>query len=109
MKKAICLIVIVVMLVCLTACASPVVGSWNTTIDGLDGQMTLAKDGTGTIVSNGISRPCTWEIKDDRLSVVQIIDGSNYVFLDNVSYTIEKDTLTVTSFDGSKTLTFTKD
>ena len=109
MKKIGCFIVIVAMLLSLTACGDPLVGCWKTTIDGVEGQMTLYKDGTGEIVSGDISRPCTWEVKDGTLTVIQDISGANFVFLDCVSYEISKDTMTITSYDGSKTLVFEKD
>lgn len=109
MKKAIRLLLLVCCLaLLLTSCANPLVGSWTTTIDGAEGQMILKRDGTGEIISNGVSRPCTWKIKDNALSVVQIIDEKTFVFLDCVSYHIKDDILTVTSYDGSKTLVFEK-
>ena len=109
MKKVLRLLLLVCCLaLLLTSCSSPLVGSWTTTIDGEEGQMTLKRNGTGEIVSNGISRPCTWYVKDNTLSVVQDIEGSTFVFLDCVSYEINDNTLTIVSYDGSKTLVFEK-
>lgn len=110
MKKIVSVFAIVACLaLLLTACGDPVVGTWHTTIDGADGQMTLRRNGTGEIESNGITRSCTWEVEGDRLTVVQDMDGAPFVFLDNVSYVIEEGVLTVTSYDGSKSLTFEKE
>ncbi len=110
MKKALALLAVVLCLATiLTSCADPLVGTWTTTIDGQPGQMILKKDGTGQVVSSGISRPCTWEIKEERLTVVQEVSGTSYVFLDAVTYTIDEGTLTVVSYDGSKTLVFEKE
>lgn len=109
MKKAVYLIAILIMLVSLTACGNPLVGRWNTNIEGVQGQMTLYKDGTGEIVSGDVTRPCTWEVKNDALTVIQNIDGATFVFLDCVSYEIVDNVMTITSYDGSKTLTFEKE
>lgn len=110
MKKAIALFAVALCLATvLTSCGDPLTGDWHTTIDGADGQMTLCKDGTGQIVSNGVTRSCTWEAANGRLTVVQDVGEFPYVFLDNVSYVIEDGVLTVTSYDGSKTLVFEKE
>lgn len=108
-KRMVLLLVAISLLLCLTACSQPLVGSWNANIGGDQGNMTLFRDGTGTITSNGIERPCTWDVKEFRLTVIQNMGDANYMFLDRVSFVLEKDTLTVTSYDGSKTLQFTKD
>lgn len=110
MKKRISLLLVACsLLLLLTSCASPLVGTWNTTIDGDAGQIILKRNGTGEIISNGVTRPCTWEAEGNTFTVVQEIDGAPFVFLDNVSYVIEENVLTITSYNGSKTLVLTKE
>ncbi|MBE6807683.1 MAG: hypothetical protein E7527_06750 [Ruminococcaceae bacterium] len=77
-------------------------GTWTVTIQGKPGEMTLKKDGTGTITSSDHSRPCTWEIKNNALTVTQEIDGFTKVFLNEVTYALEEDTLIVTSHKGNQ-------
>ena len=102
------LLTILIMVFILASCGkSALVGTWTTAIDGAEGQITLYKDGTGTVVSNDISRPCTWEAADGKLTVVQTIEGDQYVLFDRVTYEVHRGTLTVTSPDGN-TLTLEK-
>lgn len=111
MKKALAvLLIFAVVAALLTACGShPLVGTWTTTIEGAEGQMTLRRDGTGEIVSHGETRPCTWTVAEDNtLTVVQEIEYLPYTFLDKVSYTVKGRTLTVTSQKGN-TLVFEKE
>ena len=84
------------------------VGTWSTTINGDEGEMLLRADGTGTITSNGETRPCTWTAEGDVLTVVQTIDGYQYIFLDEVTYTVKWKTLTVTNPETGNTLAFQK-
>ena len=109
MKKTLALLLIFALtVVLLTACfGHPLVGTWAANINGSEGQMTLNKDGTGEMVSDGITRPCTWEVVDDKLTVTQDFGDHKYIFLDRVSYEIQDGTLTVTSMAGN-TLVFTK-
>ena len=101
-------LVLILMTTMLTACVfSPLVGTWSATIAGAEGQMTLRRDGTGEILSNDITRPCRWVATEETLTVIQEVDGVEYTFLDEVSYTVTRRALTVTSKSGN-TLTFTK-
>jgi len=110
MKKVWTIVLIALMMLSMvTSCGKgALVGTWTTAIDGAEGQITLYKDGTGTVVSNDISRPCTWEAADGKLTVVQEIAQIPYTFLDGVSYVIKGKTLTVTSQNGN-TLVFEKE
>lgn len=109
MKKVWTIVLIALMMLSmLTSCGKgALVGTWTTAIDGAEGQITLYKDGTGTVVSNDISRPCTWEAADGKLTVVQTIEGDQFVLFDRVTYEVHRGTLTVTSPDGN-TLTLEK-
>ena len=109
MKRIVCSALVITALLCLlTACVfSPLVGTWSATIAGAEGQMTLRRDGTGEILSNDITRPCRWVATEETLTVIQEVDGVEYTFLDEVSYTVTRRALTVTSKSGN-TLTFTK-
>lgn len=109
MKKVMAVLLLLVWTATLlTACgADPLVGTWQATINGSEGQMTLNKDGTGEVVSDGITRPCTWEVTDDQLTVTQDLGDHEYILFDRVTYVIDGDTLTITSKSGN-TLTFTK-
>ena len=67
MKKVFSILIIAVLLcTALTACGTnptkALVGTWSTTINGDAGEMLLRADGTGTITSNGETRPCTWTV-----------------------------------------------
>ena len=110
MKRTICTALAVTALLCLlTGCLfSPLAGTWSTTIEGAEGQMTLRRNGTGEITSNNITRPCRWMATEDTLTVIQEVEGVEYTFLDEVSYTVTRRALTVTSKSGN-TLTFTKE
>ena len=109
MKKTLVLLLIAALtIVLLTACGTdPLVGTWTATINGSEGQMTLNEDGTGEVVSDGITRPCTWEVADDKLTVTQDLGDHEYILFDRVTYDVEGQTLTITSMQGN-TLTFTK-
>ena len=109
MKKTwIWLLIAMILVASLTACGtSRLVGTWQATINGSEGQMTLNKDGTGEVVSDGITRPCTWEVTDDKLTVTQDLGDHEYILFDRVTYVVEGQTLTITSMQGN-TLTFTK-
>ena len=109
MKKVMAVLLLLVWTATLlTACgADPLVGTWTTTIDGDAGRMTLNENGTGEIVSNDKSRPCTWVVQNGELTIEQTVGDDTYVFLDRVTYVIDGDTLTITSKSGN-TLTFTK-
>lgn len=104
---AVCLVAVCTSVVLVVTSIDPLVGTWTTTIGGDEGQMILKKDGTGEVVSNGVSRPCVWEVVDEKLTVVQHQDGLPYTFLNAVTYKIEGKTLTVTSQSGN-TLVFKK-
>ena len=109
MKKALAVLLILILTATLlTACGEhELVGTWVATINGTQGQMTLREDGSGEVISNGITRPCTWEVAEDKLTVTQKVDDRQYIFLDRVTYTVDGDTLTVTSMSGN-TLTWIK-
>lgn len=101
MKKLLCMMTLVLlMMVLLTSCGATLVGTWNATIEGETGQMILREDGTGEIISHGLTRTCTWEADDTTITVEQIVGGRTYVFLDSATYVLEGDTLTVTNRDG---------
>ena len=110
MKKVLSLLLVAVVLcTALTACGTrALVGTWTTTINGDGGEMMLRRDGTGTITSNGETRPCTWMVEKKTLTVVQTVSGYQYIFLDEVNYRIKGNTLTVTDSTSGNTLTFTK-
>lgn len=110
MKKGLTILLVFALCACaLTACgARRPVGTWTATINGAEGQMTLNKDGSGEMVSDGVTRACTWEVADGKLTVVQDLGDQEYVFLDRVSYTVKGGTLTVTSMAGN-TLVFEKE
>lgn len=110
MKKLIvCAVAVVLMVTLLTACGGdPLVGTWSTTIGGDTGEMVLNADGTGTILSNGVTRTCKWTVEEDTLTVVQYVDGYPYIFLDEVTYSIKRTILTVTNPDTGNTLEFEK-
>ena len=109
MKRAIAIALVLALTVSMiTACGfNSLVGTWSATIDGTVGEMTLQRDGSGTVTSSGVTRSCRWLIIDDTLTVIQEMDGEEYVFLDKVTYTVKKGVLTVTSQSGN-TLTFEK-
>ncbi len=110
MKKVLSILLIAVLLcTTLTACGEKaLVGTWVTAIGGDEGEMLLRRDGTGTITSNGETRPCTWKVEDDTLTVVQNVGGLQYVFLDEVTYSVRWKTLTVTDPETGNTLEFEK-
>ncbi|MBR0447341.1 MAG: hypothetical protein IIX28_02610 [Clostridia bacterium] len=110
MKRVLSIIIVAVLLcTALSACGTrALVGTWSTTINGDEGEMLLRADGTGTITSNGETRPCTWTAEGDVLTVVQTIDGYQYIFLDEVTYTVKWKTLTVTNPETGNTLAFQK-
>lgn len=110
MKRMIVYAVTLLMVITLlTACGGdPLVGTWSATIGGDAGEMVLNADGTGTILSNGVTRTCKWTIEEDTLTVVQYVDGYPYIFLDEVTYSIQWRTLTVTNPDTGNTLEFKK-
>lgn len=110
MKKVWSLLLVAVLLcTALTACGEKaLVGTWTTTINGDEGEMLLRRDGTGTVTSNGETRSCTWTVEEDTLTVVQNVGGLQYVFLDEVTYTVRFGTLTVTNPDTGNTLEFKK-
>lgn len=111
MKKVLSIIIIVAVLLCttLTACGTrALVGTWSTTIGGDAGEMTLHRDGTGTLTSNGETRPVTWKAEDNTLTVVQTVDGYQYIFLDEVNYSVAWRKLTVTHPETGNTLVFEK-
>lgn len=109
MKKVWAILLVTLLTVSmLTACGkSALVGTWTTTVDGTEGQITLRRNGTGIVVSNDISRSCTWEITDGKLTVVQTIEGSTFTLFDHVTYEVHRGTLTITSLGGN-TLTLEK-
>lgn len=110
MKKVFSILMVAVLLcTALTACGTKaLVGTWSTTIGGDAGEMTLRRDGTGTVTSNGATRPCTWTVENGVLTVVQTVNGYQYIFLDEVTYTIKWRTLTVTNPESGNTLEFQK-
>ena len=110
MKKTwIGLLITIILITSLTACGTGrLVGTWHATINGSEGQMTLYKDGTGEIVSDGITRACTWTVENDTLTVTQHFSDHTYTLFDRVTYVVEGKTLTITSIQGN-TLTFTKE
>ena len=102
------LLTILIMVFILASCGkSALVGTWVTTIDGAEGQITLRWNGTGTVVSNDIPRPCTWEVTDGKLTVVQTIEENTFTLFDRVAYEVHRKTLTITSLEGN-TLTLEK-
>ena len=84
------------------------VGTWSTTIEDRPGTITLNVDGTGTVTTHEATRSCTWQVGvDNTLTVIQDVKGIPYTLFNGDHFSVEGNTLTLTSQSG-KTLVLTK-
>ena len=102
MKKFLAMVLMLVTVaVLLTSCSSILLtGTWAAEINDVDVQMTLDKDGTGKLVMNHETTPCTWESTDTTLKVAAQTSNDIYDELKNTTYKIDGYTLIMTTKSG---------
>lgn len=107
MKKALALLLVFASLaIVMVSCGGDsIIGSWTFTEDGVTTTITFEEDGKGKIEAAGISMDMTWSEKDGKLTASMSFMGETEEMLKDAEYTIDGDSLTITSEGEPVTLT----
>lgn len=109
-KLSIILCVVILLSTVLCACgADSIVGSWSASVEGTQMTLTFEEDGTGTISALGglLAVDYTYEVKSDVIKLTPVESSEDLLDANELPYTLDKDTLTIT--DGDDTIEFSRD
>ncbi|MBQ3195514.1 MAG: hypothetical protein IJB65_03505 [Clostridia bacterium] len=81
------------------------VGAWEATEDGVTVVFTFEADGKGKMESMGVAMDLTWSVVDGKLNASMSFMGETEEMLKDAEYTIDGDSLTITSEGEPVTLT----
>ncbi|MBR2300363.1 MAG: hypothetical protein IKA41_00190 [Bacteroidaceae bacterium] len=108
MKKTLALLLIFASLaIVLVSCGGDsIIGTWETTEDGVTMAITFEEGGKGKITTEGITMDMTWSEKGGKLTASVSLMGMSEELFKGAEYKVDGDKLTITS--EGKPVTFTK-